>query len=137
MNTKKQNSELPKGERPVAIVTGASRGIGKAISIELAGIGFDIVINHYDFATDGSPDETAAQKTSSDIAAKGIRCLVLRADVSNDADRTGLIKAVKDEFGRCDMLINNAGVAPLKRVDLLEATEESFDRVLGINLKGP
>ena len=61
----------------------------------------------------------------------------MRADVSSDADRAGLVKAVKDEFGRCDMLVNNAGVAPLKRVDLLEATEESFDRVLGINLKGP
>jgi NAD(P)-dependent dehydrogenase (short-subunit alcohol dehydrogenase family) len=137
MNTKKRISELPKGERPVAIVTGASRGIGKAIAIELAGLGFDVVINHYDFTSDGRPDETAAQKTSSDIAAKGARCLVLRTDVSSDADRTALVKAVKDEFGRCDMLVNNAGVAPLKRADLLEATEASFDRVLSINLKGP
>jgi NAD(P)-dependent dehydrogenase (short-subunit alcohol dehydrogenase family) len=137
MNAKKQISELPKGERPVAIVTGASRGIGRAIAIELAGLGFDVVINHYDFTADGSPDETAAQKTLSDIAAKGARCIVLRADVSSDADRAGLVKAVKDEFGRCEMLVNNAGVAPLKRADLLEATEESFDRVLGINLKGP
>jgi len=137
MNAKKRISELPKGERPVAIVTGASRGIGRAIAIELAGLGFDVVINHYDFTADGKPDETAAQKTSSDITVKGVRCLVLRADVSSGADRTGLVKAVKDKFGRCDMLVNNAGVAPLKRADLLEATEESFDRVLGINLKGP
>ncbi|MCJ7729813.1 MAG: 3-ketoacyl-ACP reductase [Sedimentisphaerales bacterium] len=137
MNTKKQIDELPKGDRPVAIVTGASRGIGRAVAIALAGRCFDIIINHYDFTADGKPDEKAAQKTLSDITAKGARCLVLRADVSSDADRTGLVKAVKGEFGRCDMLVNNAGVAPLKRADLLEATEESFDRVLSINLKGP
>jgi 3-oxoacyl-[acyl-carrier protein] reductase len=137
MNTKKQINELPKGDRPVAIVTGASRGIGRAVAIALAGHCFDIIINHYDFTADGKPDEKAAQKTLSDITAKGARCLVLRADVSCDADRTGLVKAVKGEFGRCDMLVNNAGVAPLKRADLLEATEESFDRVLSINLKGP
>ena len=137
MNAKKQVGDIPRVERPVAVVTGSSRGIGRAIAIELAGLGFNVVINHYDFTADGKPDESAAKKTLSDIATKGVRCLVLRADVSSDADRTGLVKAVKDEFGRCDMLVNNAGVAPLKRVDLLEATEESFDRVLGINLKGP
>ncbi len=137
MNAKKQVGDIPRVERPVAVVTGSSRGIGRAIAIELAGLGFDIVINHYDFTADGRPDETAAQKTLSDITAKGVRCLVLRADVSSDADRKALVKAVKDEFGRCVMLVNNAGVAPLKRADLLEATEESFDRVLDINLRGP
>jgi 3-oxoacyl-[acyl-carrier protein] reductase len=121
----------------VAIVTGASRGIGKGIAIELAGLGFDIVMNHYDFAKDGSPDETPAQKTKTEIEAKDARCHALRGDVSNIADREALVKAVKDEFGRCDILVNNAGVAPLKRTDLLEASEESFDRVLNINLKGP
>ena len=124
-------------DKPVAIITGGSRGIGRAIAIELAGLGFNIVINHYDFTADGKPDEKAAQKTSSDIVTKGVRCLALRGDVSSDTDRKALAKAVKDEFGRCDMLVNNAGVAPLKRIDLLEATEASFDRVLGINLKGP
>lgn len=123
--------------KPVAIVTGGSRGIGKGIAIELAGLGFDIVINHYDFTKDGSPDETPAQKTKTEIEAKGAGCLTLRGDISNDADRETLVKAIKDQFGRCDMLINNAGVAPLKRTDLLEASEDSFDRVLNINLKGP
>jgi 3-oxoacyl-[acyl-carrier protein] reductase len=129
--------ESLQGKGPVAIVTGASRGIGRAIAIELARIGFNVVINHYDFTADGKPDEMVAQKTSSDIIAKGARYIVLRGDVSNEADRAELVKAVKDEFGRCDILVNNAGVAPLKRVDLLEASEKSFDRVLGINLKGP
>jgi NAD(P)-dependent dehydrogenase (short-subunit alcohol dehydrogenase family) len=129
--------ESLKDKRQVAIVTGASRGIGRAIAIELAGLGFNVVINHYDFTADGKPDEKTAQKTLSEIEAKGVRCLVMRGDVSSDADRAGLVKAAKDEFGRCDMLVNNAGVAPLKRIDLLEATEASFDRVLSINLKGP
>jgi NAD(P)-dependent dehydrogenase (short-subunit alcohol dehydrogenase family) len=124
-------------DKPVAIVTGGSRGIGKAIAIELAGLGFDVVFSHYDFTKNGSPDETSAQKTSSETEAKGARCIELRGDISNDTDRKALVKAVKDRFGRCDMLVNNTGVAPLKRADLLEATEESFDRVLNINLKGP
>ncbi len=129
--------ESLQGKRPVAIVTGASRGIGRAIAIELAGLGFNIVINHYDFTEDGKLDEMAAQKTSDDIVTKGARYIVLRGDISSHADREALVKAVKGEFGRCDMLVNNAGVAPLKRVDLLEATEGSFDRVMNINLKGP
>lgn len=129
--------ESLQGKGPVAIVTGASRGIGRAIAIELAGLGFNIVINHYDFTSDGKPDEETAQKTSSDIVAKGARYIILRGDISNDADRTALVKVAKGEFGRCDMLVNNAGVAPLKRTDLLEASENSFDRVLNINLKGP
>jgi 3-oxoacyl-[acyl-carrier protein] reductase len=125
------------GNRPVAIVTGASRGIGKGIAIELAGLGFNIVINHYDFTADGKPDEMTAQKTSEELVAKGARYILLRGDISSDADRAALVRAAKDEFGRCDMLVNNAGVAPLKRTDLLEASEASFDRVLKINLKGP
>jgi NAD(P)-dependent dehydrogenase (short-subunit alcohol dehydrogenase family) len=132
------NAKEPlKGKRRVAIVTGASRGIGRAIAIELAGIGFDVVINHYDFTSDGEPDETAAKKTLTEIQAKGVRCLALRGDVASAADRVALVKAVKDEFDRCDMLVNNAGIAPLRRIDILEASEASFDRVLGINLKGP
>jgi len=123
--------------RPVAIVTGGSRGIGKGIAIELAGLGFDIVINHFDFTADGKPDEMTALKTSEDIIAKGGRYIIQRGDISKPSDREALVKAVKDQFGRCDMLVNNAGVAPSKRADLLEATEESFDRVLNINLKGP
>jgi NAD(P)-dependent dehydrogenase (short-subunit alcohol dehydrogenase family) len=129
--------ESLQGKRQVAIVTGASKGIGRAIAIELAEIGFNVVINHYDFTADGKPDEMAAQKTSDELVAKGGRYVILRGDISSDADHKALVKTAKDEFGRCDMLVNNAGVAPLKRTDLLEASEKSFDRVLSINLKGP
>ena len=124
-------------ERPVALVTGASRGIGKAIALELARLGYDIVISHFDFTADGKPDEATAQQALCEITAVGARCAGLRADVSNPEERRKLVDLVRSQFGRCDFLMNNAGVAPLKRTDLLEATEESFDRVLRINLKGP
>ncbi len=124
-------------DRPVAIVTGASRGIGKAIAVELAGLGYDLVISHFDYSSRGQPDETCAVETQGQIAGSGTRCEILRSDISNAADRARLVKTAEDGFGRCDMLVNNAGVAPAKRADILEATEESFERVVSINLKGP
>ena len=120
-----------------AIVTGASRGIGKGIAMELASLGFDIVVNYFDFTTDGKPDSSRAEQTQKEIQALGVKCEILRGDVSSAEDRKKLIDLAKSKFGRCDLLVNNAGVAPLKRLDILEATEESFDRVMRINLKGP
>ncbi len=124
-------------DKAVAIVTGASRGIGKGIALELANLGFDIVISHFDFDKEGKPDETTGQETQSEIKALGADCEVIRADVSNADDRKKLLDLAKTKFGRCDMLCNNAGVAPSKRLDILEATEQSYDRVMNINLKGP
>jgi 3-oxoacyl-[acyl-carrier protein] reductase len=124
-------------ERPAAIVTGASRGIGKGIAKELASLGYNLVINHFDFSADGKPDESKGVQAQKEIKALGAACEVLRCDISSAADRNALVALARGTFGRCDMLVNNAGVAPSKRMDLLEATEESFDRVMGINLKGP
>jgi len=124
-------------ERPVAIVTGASRGIGKGIAMELASLGYDLVINYFDFTSEGKPDESRAAETQKEIKTLGVECEILRGDVSKAQDRDSLVALAKSKFGRCDMLVNNAGVAPSKRLDLLEATEESFDRVMKINLKGP
>ena len=124
-------------ERPVAIVTGASRGIGKGVAKELASLGFGVVINYFDFTTEGGPDESRAVQTQEEIKEHGADCEILRGDVSSSDDRDSLFALAKAKFGRCDMLVNNAGVAPSKRIDLLDATEESFDRVMGINLKGP
>ncbi len=120
----------------VAIVTGASRGIGRAIAKELAGLGYDIVINYFDFK-DGKPDESAACQSQQEIRATGQKCEILRGDISSSEERRELIDFTKGVFGRCDMLVNNAGVAPSKRLDILEATEESYERVMNINLKGP
>ncbi len=124
-------------ERPVAIVTGGSRGIGGAIALELAKLGYDLVIAHFDFNEQGQPDESNALETQKRAQALRAGCEILRADVSKAEDRKKLVELARSKFGRCHMLVNNAGVAPSKRLDLLEATEESFDRVMGINLKGP
>jgi len=123
--------------KPVAIVTGGSRGIGKGIAMELAGLGYDVAISHFDFDAQGRPDECAAQAAKDEIQTCGAGCLSLRADVSSAEDRERLVSAVEKRFGRCDMLVNNAGVAPLKRTDLLEADVESYRRVMKINLEGP
>ena len=123
--------------KSVAIVTGSSRGIGKGIALELAKLGFDIVISHFDFDTQGKPDKAMGQKTQKEIKALRVESEVIRADVSNAEDRKKLVDLAKAKFGRCDMLCNNAGVAPTKRIDILEVTEQSYDRVMTINLKGP
>ena len=121
---------------PVALVTGASRGIGRGIALELAGIGYDLVVNY-------AGNSAAAEQTRSDCVARAkkngqtIRAPICQGDVSRTADRQKLIEFTRQTFGRLDLLVNNAGVAPNVRADILEATEESFDRLIGINLKGP
>ncbi|MBA7714215.1 3-oxoacyl-[acyl-carrier-protein] reductase FabG [subsurface metagenome] len=115
-------------DRPVAIVTGASRGIGRAVAKELASLGYDLVVNRA---------QQAPPQTQKEVEDLGARCEFVQGDISNANDRSRLVALAKSRFGRCDMLVNNAGVAPAKRIDILEATEESFGRVMGINLKGP
>ena len=117
----------------VALVTGASRGIGRAIAIELARIGFDVMINY-------ASNEAAAAESSSAVqaaASSAIRVRTCRANVSDRGDRERLLTQTRNEFGRLDLLVNNAGMAPDKRVDLLDADEDRFDRLLAVNLKGP
>ena len=120
----------------VALITGASRGIGCGIAIELGRIGYDLVINY-------AGNETAARqaaKSCVEAAAaldRKIRAEVCQADISSAADRRKLVQSTKDLFGRVDILVNNAGVAPKVRSDLLDVTEESFDRLIDINTKGP
>ena len=120
---------------PVALITGASRGIGRGIALELARGGWDLVI---DFAS----NTTAARQTMADCLAeakgrgKAIHAEIFQADVSRTADRSKLIEFVRSRFNRLDLLVNNAGVAPVVRCDLLESSEESFDRLMNINVKG-
>ncbi len=115
-------------DRPVAIVTGASRGIGRSVALELATLGYDLVINR---AQEQQPDVLGEAGTM------GARCEFAPGNVAEAQVRRHIVELAKAAFGRCDLLVNNAGAAPMKRLDILEATEESFDRVLGINLKGP
>jgi NAD(P)-dependent dehydrogenase (short-subunit alcohol dehydrogenase family) len=115
---------------PTALVTGASRGIGKAIALALAQKDFDVVINF-------AKNIDAANEVKSKIESLGRRAHLVQADVSVAQDRQNLLTQALQIFGRIDLLVNNAGVAPTTRADLLEATEESFDRLIKINLKGP
>lgn len=114
----------------VALVTGGSRGIGLGIAGALADSGFDLAIN-------GVRDESQAAGALDELRSRGATTNYIQGDVSVPADRESIVAGVRSKFGRLDVLINNAGVAPNVRADILEATEESFDRVLGINLKGP
>lgn len=120
----------------VALITGASRGIGRGIALALAGVGHDLVLN---FAS----NQAAAEKTATECIAAArqaghtIRAEICQADISLRANRERLIASAKSAFGRLHLLVNNAGVAPTVRADLLEATEESFDRLININVKAP
>jgi NAD(P)-dependent dehydrogenase (short-subunit alcohol dehydrogenase family) len=111
-------------------VTGGSRGIGRAIALALAGEGFDLVINY-------ASNASAAAETQALAEAAGAAAITVKADIASSSDRAALLERAWERFGRIDMLVNNAGVAPAVRTDLLDATEESFDRVLATNLKGP
>ncbi|GAB7041388.1 MULTISPECIES: 3-ketoacyl-ACP reductase [Catenuloplanes] len=114
----------------IALVTGGSRGIGRGIVVCLARAGYDVVVNYA-----GNVD--AAKEVAAEAESLGRRALTVQADVSVAADRERLLAESYAAFGRLDLLVSNAGVAPKVRADILEADEESFDRVLGINLKGP
>jgi NAD(P)-dependent dehydrogenase (short-subunit alcohol dehydrogenase family) len=114
----------------VALVTGSRRGIGRAVAVELARRGFDVAVNG-----------TAPREQAGDLPAafEGLagRAVYLPANIGRADHRAALVEGVRAAFGRIDLLVNNAGMAPRKRMDLLEATEESFDEVLAVNLKGP
>jgi NAD(P)-dependent dehydrogenase (short-subunit alcohol dehydrogenase family) len=111
-------------DRPVAIITGASRGIGRGIALELAS-------THRVAATyRGRRD--AAESLAAATGAEIFQC-----DVGSAADRAALIEFARQRFGRLDLLVNNAGITSPGRKDLLEATEEGWDTVFNTNLKGP
>jgi 3-oxoacyl-[acyl-carrier protein] reductase len=113
-----------------AIVTGGSRGIGRGIVLALAGAGYDVVVNY-------ASNADAAREVGKQVEAAGQRAHLAQADISSAADRARLVGEAVSAFGRIDLLVNNAGVAPNVRADLLDAGEESFDRLININLKGP
>ncbi|BCM91050.1 3-oxoacyl-[acyl-carrier-protein] reductase FabG [Abditibacteriota bacterium] len=115
---------------PISLVTGAGRGIGRGIAIELARLGHNIVINY-------AGNSAAADECLELVRAAGGDGITIKADVSSSQDRARLVAKTVEKYGRIDLLVNNAGVAPNVRADILEAGEESFDRLISINLKGP
>ena len=126
----------PANANPAALVTGASRGIGRGIAIELARSGYDLVIN-YCGSLAGAEESAEQCRRAADDAGRGIRVTLCQGDVGLDADRRRLIDCARDAFGRLDLLVNNAGITSIGRADILEAEEENFDRLMATNLKGP
>lgn len=120
-------SETPK---PVAFITGGSRGIGFGCASELATLGFDIAIN-------GMREESQVSEPIAALKALGVDVLYCQGDIGSAAARTAMLARIRDHYGRLNVLVNNAGVAPKERKDILEASEESFDYVVGTNVKGP
>ncbi len=117
-------------DRPVSLVTGAGRGIGRGIAIELAKMGHAVIVNY-------AVNASAAEDCLELVRAAGGGGMTVQADVSSHAEREHLVRTALASYGRIDLLVNNAGVAPDVRADLLEASEESFDRLININLRGP
>ncbi|MFW6289360.1 MAG: 3-ketoacyl-ACP reductase [Mariniphaga sp.] len=116
--------------KKTALVTGGSRGIGLGIARELAKSGFDLAIN-------GVREQDAVQHVIDDLKAYGNEVVYVKGDVSAKTGRERIFYAVSEKFDKLNVLVNNAGVAPRERKDILEASEEVFDEVLNINLKGP
>jgi NAD(P)-dependent dehydrogenase (short-subunit alcohol dehydrogenase family) len=120
---------------PVALVTGAARGIGRGIAVELARLGFHVAIN--DISDPAVAEE--CRTLCAQVAPRPVSASFefFQADIAQSSDRARLLDAVRSRFGWIDLLVNNAGIAPQVRKDILEASEESFDRLLAVNLKGP
>jgi NAD(P)-dependent dehydrogenase (short-subunit alcohol dehydrogenase family) len=116
--------------KKVALVTGGSRGIGLGVALELARSGFDIAIN-------GRREVAEVAEAIKSIEAAGAAVVYCKGDVTSAAERQSILSDIRNRFSRLDVLVNNAGVAPSVRADVLEADEASFDRLIGINLKGP
>jgi 3-oxoacyl-[acyl-carrier protein] reductase len=120
--------------KPVALITGAGRGIGRGIALELANSGFDIA--GLDIIFEPENKKTGLFEVKEVLGALGAGFCPLQGDVSDLASHEKILGEVIGQFGRIDLLVNNAGVAPLVRLDLLETTPESFDRVFGVNARG-
>ncbi len=125
----KDNNSL-QGYRGLALITGGSRGIGLGIARELASAGFNLVIN-------GIRNYDSVRHVLDELKAKTGEVTYVQGDVSKKNDRENIFQSVIERFVKVNVLVNNAGIAPRERKDILEASEEVFDEVLEINLKGP
>ncbi len=129
VNTPKSPSVGFRGHQ-VAFITGGTRGIGLGIATELAKAGFDLAVN-------GIREENAVKPVLEDLSNYGVQVIYVRGDVSKKEDRRQMVYDIQKRLGKVNVLVNNAGIAPPERKDILEATEESFESVLNVNLQGP
>jgi len=114
----------------IALITGGTRGIGFGIAVELAKAGFDLAIN-------GIREVSTVKPVLEELRNYGVQVDYFQGDVSEKDDRYRMVEAILTRFGKINVLVNNAGIAPPERKDILEATEESFDVVMNVNLRGP
>ena len=115
--------------KQVALVTGGTRGIGKGIAIELAKAGFNLAIN-------GVREEQLIIPVLEELKKIGTDVIYCQGDISSSTDRKHILDCVENHFGKLNVLINNGGIAPKVRSDLLETTEESFEQLIQTNLQG-
>jgi 3-oxoacyl-[acyl-carrier protein] reductase len=118
-------------DKPVAVITGASRGIGRSVAIALAAEGYDIA------AIARSVDSEGMEILGTEVEKRGSQFFPIGLDISCTTCQKEVVANILERYGRIDILVNNAGVAPLQRNDVLDMTEESYERVMNINLKGP
>tara|TARA_B100000941_G_C28442812_1_gene520615 strand:- start:213 stop:1007 length:795 start_codon:yes stop_codon:yes gene_type:complete len=124
-------SEMTSGKNTrTAIVTGGSRGIGRGIAVSLGAQGYNVAINY-------NSNSAAADEAAKLVEDAGGKAITIQADIGNREDHKRLLGDTVAAFGPVDLLINNAGIAPTVRADLLETDEDSFDRLIAVNLKGP
>lgn len=114
----------------IALVTGGSQGIGKAVCLKLAQLGANIAINYIDFGS----NKAIAEETQKEIEALGVKAMIVSADVSSFEDTENMFAEVMKEFGRIDILVNNAGIT--KDNLMMRMKEADFDAVINVNLKG-
>jgi NAD(P)-dependent dehydrogenase (short-subunit alcohol dehydrogenase family) len=119
-----------KNSNKVALVTGGTRGIGLGIALRLAEDGFTLAIS-------GRRKSEEVQSALKQVRAHSPESIYVQADNSQQQSRHELVSTLEEHFGRLDVLVNNAGIAPSIRADLLDATEASFDELINTNLKGP
>lgn len=116
--------------RPVALITGGSRGIGLGIAKELAVAGFDLAVN-------GIRPETDVADTLKNLQKLGVGVLYARGNIADTNDHKMMVSQVIEKWGKINVLVNNAGIAPPKRLDIMETTADIYDMVMNTNLRGP
>jgi 3-oxoacyl-[acyl-carrier protein] reductase len=121
-------------EHPVVLVTGAGRGLGRGIALQLAEQGCSVAIN---FTRNADAAMETAEGCRKAARSASQTFVPVQADIGSSADRVRLVEETLSGFGRIDALVNNAGVAPKARADIMDATEDSFGEIIGTNLKGP
>jgi len=117
-------------KKNIALVTGGTRGIGLGVARSLACSGFDLAVC-------GMREEAAVEETLQSLRELGAEALYVRCNVASRADRDTMLNDVRRHYGRLNVLVNNAGIAPRQRLDILDATEESYEEVMRTNLQGP